>query len=77
MRSSLPVEKPVEKLPSVCGKLYSIARNSLCTKMGGRSTATAFPQVFHRYLLPRGDAQPAVSFFFHSFHRAIDTKIVQ
>ncbi|MEG4209045.1 hypothetical protein [Microcoleus sp. S13_B4] len=77
MRSSLPVEKPVEKLPSVCGKLYSIARNSFCTKMGGRSTAPAFPQVFHRYLLPISDAQQAVNFFFHSFHRAIDTKIIQ
>ncbi|HSF73863.1 MAG TPA: hypothetical protein VLA84_08690, partial [Microcoleus sp.] len=40
----------------------------------GRSTAPAFPQVFHRYLLPISDAQQAVSFFFHSFHRAIDTK---
>ncbi|MEG4115879.1 hypothetical protein QUA43_00070 [Microcoleus sp. N9_B4] len=43
----------------------------------GRSTAPAFPQVFHRYLLPISDAQQAVSLFFHSFHRAIDTKIVQ
>ncbi|MEG4146206.1 hypothetical protein [Microcoleus sp. Pol12B5] len=43
----------------------------------GRSTAPAFPQVFHRYFLPISYAQQAVSFFFHSFHRAIDTKIIQ
>ncbi|MBD0312970.1 MAG: hypothetical protein ICV86_08795 [Microcoleus sp. T3-bin5] len=43
-----PVEKPVENLPGVCGKLYSIAQNSFCTKTDGRSTAPAFPQVFHR-----------------------------
>ncbi|WP_333224783.1 hypothetical protein [Microcoleus sp. BR0-C5] len=43
----------------------------------GRAIAPAFPQVFHRYLLPISDTQQAVSFFFHSFHRAIDTKITQ
>ncbi|MGB7890434.1 MAG: hypothetical protein WCF82_00670 [Microcoleus sp.] len=42
----------------------------------GRSTAPAFPQVFHRYFLPISDAQQAVSFFFHSFHRAIDTNLI-
>ncbi|WP_333122507.1 hypothetical protein [Microcoleus sp. Pol11C3] len=67
----------MEKLPFVCGKLYSIAGNSFCKKMSGRSTAPAFPQVFHRYLLPISEAQQAVSFFFHSFHRAINTKIIQ
>ncbi|MEG4630971.1 hypothetical protein QUB56_15405 [Microcoleus sp. AR_TQ3_B6] len=46
--SILPVEKPVENLPGVCGKLYSIAQNSFCTQTDGRSTAPAFPQVFHR-----------------------------
>ncbi|MEG4496401.1 hypothetical protein QUB05_02955 [Microcoleus sp. F10-C6] len=40
----LPVEKPVENLPSVCGKLYSIARNSFCTKMGDRPQ-----QLFHKF----------------------------
>ncbi|WP_172186368.1 hypothetical protein [Microcoleus asticus] len=44
MRSSLPVEKPVEKLPFVCGKLYSIARNSFCTKMSDRPQ-----QLFHKF----------------------------
>ncbi|MEG4167948.1 MULTISPECIES: hypothetical protein [unclassified Microcoleus] len=43
----------------------------------GRSTSTAFPQVFHRYLLPISKAQQAVSFFFHNFHRASNTKIIQ
>ncbi|MEG3833194.1 MULTISPECIES: hypothetical protein [unclassified Microcoleus] len=42
--SILPVEKPVEKLPSVCGKLYSIARNSFCTKKGDRPH-----QFFHKF----------------------------
>ncbi|MEG4112206.1 MULTISPECIES: hypothetical protein [unclassified Microcoleus] len=46
MRSSLPVEKPVEKLPSLCGKLYSIARNSFCTKNGRAIDRTSFPTSF-------------------------------
>ncbi|MEG4350573.1 hypothetical protein QUA74_12580 [Microcoleus sp. LAD1_D3] len=34
----------MEKLPSVCGKLYSLARNSFCTKMGDRPQ-----QLFHKF----------------------------